>query len=82
MINTNVDVKYGDQLLSLYTCNGLCANAKLILMCREVRAGEDLLEGTENATLNSNVLYPMAYYNYGHPVNYDPKKFVPYGPNA
>jgi len=82
MINTNVDVKYGDQLLSLYTCNGLCANAKLILMCREVRAGEDLLAGTENATLNSNVLYPMAYYNYGHPVNYDPKKFVPYGPNA
>lgn len=82
MINTNVDVKYGDQLLSLYTCNGLVQNAKLILMCREVRAGEDLLAGTENATLNDNVLYPMAYYKYGHPVNYDPKKFVPYGPNA
>lgn len=82
MINTNVDVKYGDQLLSLYTCNGLCANAKLILMCREVRAGEDLLEGTENATLNENVLYPSAYYRFGRPVNYDPKKFVPYGPNA
>lgn len=82
MINTNVDVKYGDQLLSLYTCNGLVANAKLILMCREVRAGEDPKEGTENATLNQNVLYPKAYYNSGRPVNYDPKKFVPYGPNA
>lgn len=82
MINTNVDVKYGDQLLSLYTCNGLVANAKLILMCREVRAGEDLKEGTENATLNDNVLYPKAYYKLGRPVNYDPKKFVPYGPNA
>lgn len=82
MINTDVDVKYGDQLLSLYTCNGLVANAKLILMCREVRAGEDLKEGTENATLNENVLYPKAYYKSGRPVNYDPKKFVPYGPNA
>lgn len=81
-ITTNVDVEYGDQLLSLYTCNGLCSNAKLILMCREVRAGEDPLEGTENATLNENVLYPTAYYNYGHPVNYDPKKFVPYGPKS
>ena len=82
MINTNVDVKYGDQLLSLYTCNGLVANAKLILMCREVRAGEDPKEGTENATLNDNVLYPKAYYKGGRPVNYDPKKFVPYGPNT
>lgn len=82
MINTDVDVKYGDQLLSLYTCNGLVQNAKLILMCREVRAGEDLYEGTENATLNENVLYPWAYYKYGRPVNYDPKKFVPYGPEA
>lgn len=84
MINTDVDVRYGDQLLSLYTCNGLVANAKLILMCREVRAeeGEDPKEGTENATLNDNVLYPKAYYKGGRPVNYDPKKFVPYGPNT
>lgn len=84
MINTDVDVRYGDQLLSLYTCNGLVPNAKLILMCREVRAdeGEDPKEGTENATLNDNVLYPKAYYKGGRPVNYDPKKFVPYGPNT
>lgn len=82
LINNQVDVKYGDQLLSLFTCNGLVQNAKLILMCREVRAGEDPLEGTENATLNENVLYPAAYYKYGKPVNYDPKKFVPYGPNS
>lgn len=82
LINNQVDVKYGDQLLSLFTCNGLVQNAKLILMCRELRAGEDPLEGTENATLNENVLYPAAYYKYGKPVNYDPKKFVPYGPNS
>jgi len=82
LINTDVDVKYGDQLLSLYTCTGLVANAKLILMCREMRVGEDPKEGTENATLNTNVLYPTAYYHGGRPVNYDPKKFVPYGPES
>ena len=82
LINTDVDVKYGDQLLSLYTCTGLVQNAKLILMCREMRVGEDPKEGTENATLNTNVLYPTAYYKSGRPVNYDPKKFVPYGPES
>ena len=81
-VNTNVDVEYGDPILSLYTCNGLCANAKLILMCRQVRAGEDPYEGTENATLNENVLYPAAYYKNGRPVNYDPSKFVPYEPKS
>jgi hypothetical protein len=75
-------VEYGDQLLSLYTCNGLLKNAKLILMCREIRAGEDLYDGTKNATLNDNVLYPTAYYKSGRPENYDPKKFVPYGPKS
>ncbi|MCQ2416925.1 MAG: class B sortase [Oscillospiraceae bacterium] len=79
LISNDIDVKYGDPILSLYTCNGLVPNAKLILMCREVRAGEDPYEGTENATLNKNVLYPKAYYDSGHPVNYDPNLFVPYG---
>ncbi len=82
MINTSVDVKYGDPLLTLYTCNGLVKNAKLILLCRQVRAGEDPLEGTQDATLNDNVMYPQAYYDYGHPEDFDPAKFVPYGPDA
>lgn len=82
LICNDVDVEYGDQLLSLYTCNGLLKNAKLILMCREIRAGEDLYDGTKNATLNDNVLYPTAYYKSGRPENYDPKKFVPYGPKS
>ena len=75
-------MKYGDPILSLYTCNGLVKDAKLILMCRQVRAGEDLYEGTKNATLNDNVLYPTAYYDAGNPENYDPSKFVPYGPKS
>ena len=81
-VNTNVDVKYGDPILTLYTCHGLHQNAKLILMCRQVRPGEDLTEGTENATLNDNVLYTQQYYKFGHPNTFDPNKFVPYGPES
>lgn len=82
MISTSVDVKYGDPLLTLYTCNGLVKNAKLILLCRLVRPGEDLLEGTQDAVVNDNILYPAAYYKYGHANNYDESKFVPYGPES
>ena len=82
VINTDVDVEYGDQLLTLYTCHGLHQDAKLILLCRQVRDGEDPLEGTQTATLNDNVLYTQKYYNYGHPVTFDPDKFVPYGPKS
>jgi sortase B len=81
-ICTNVDVEYGDPILTLYTCTGLHANAKEILVCRLVRAGEDPYEGTENATLNDNVLYTKSYYDMGHPVTFDPDKFVPYGPKS
>ena len=47
-----------------------------------VRPGEDLLEGTQDAVLNDNILYPAAYYNAGRPKNYDESKFVPYGPKS
>ena len=82
IISNDVDVTYGDQLLTLYTCSTLLDNktGKLIVMGRLVRPGEDPLEGTENGRLNDNILYPKAYYRY-HKETYDPKKFVPYGPN-
>ena len=80
IISNDVDVTYGDQLLTLYTCNTLIDSGKLILMCREVRPGEDPLEGTENGHLNDNILYPKAYYR-NHKETFDPSKFVPYGPS-
>lgn len=78
LMTNDVDVKYGDQLLSLYTCNGLLDEAKLIVMARMVRDGEDLYEGTTNGQPNNNVLWPKAYYDY-HSNTYDPELFVPYG---
>lgn len=80
IISNDVDVTYGDQILTLYTCSTAIPNSgKLIIMCRMVRPGEDPKEGTEHGHLNDNILYPKAYYA-NHPETYDPSKFVPYGP--
>lgn len=79
IITTDVDVTYGDPLLTLYTCNSMFKEGKLILMCRLMRPGEDPYEGVENAAHNENILWPKAYYS-NHDLTFDPKLFVPYGP--
>ena len=79
----DVDVKYGDQLLTLSTCNGLLGDrSRLIIMARMVREGEDLLEGTQNSTPNPNIKWPTLYYKTRTNEKYDPDaEFVPYGPS-
>jgi len=79
IISTDVDVTYGDPLLTLYTCNSTVSDGKLILMARLLRPGEDPYEGVENAGLNDNILWPKSYYN-NHDLTFDPELFVPYGP--
>jgi sortase B len=82
MINNDVDVVYGDPILTLYTCNSMVTSeGKLILMCRMIREDEKGNEkaGTENASLNENFLYPAVYYK-NHDQTFDISKFVPYGP--
>lgn len=82
-IRTNdVDVKYGDQILTLSTCNTLLGdNGRLIVMARKVRDGEDMYSGTENSKPNPNIKFPTMYYNTRKNEHYDPNaEFVPYGP--
>lgn len=79
IIANDVDVTYGDPLLTLYTCSSMISNGKLIIMAREVRPGEDPLAGTENGHLNDNIFWPKAYYR-NHEETYDESLFVPYGP--
>lgn len=87
-IRTNdVDVKYGDELLTLSTCNTLLDDrGRLILMARKVRDGEDPYAGTQDSQPNPNVKWPNYFYEtsfysqeqYGR---YDPDApFTPYGP--
>ncbi|MBE6856590.1 MAG: class B sortase [Ruminococcus sp.] len=79
---TNVDVKYGDKLLTLSTCNsifGQGGGGRLIIMARLVRDGEDLYEGTTGSVPNPNIKWPTLYYKYNKGEEYDPNaEFIPY----
>ncbi|MDO4862965.1 MAG: class B sortase [Ruminococcus sp.] len=83
-LRTNdVDVKYGDPLLTVSTCNTDVIGderGRLILMARRVRPGEDLYEGTKNSKANTNIKWPNVYYEQHPNEKYDPTAFVPYGP--
>lgn len=77
----NIDVEYGDQLLTLSTCNTLLGDrGRLILLARKVRPNEDLYEGTESKE-NPNIKWPSYYYQIRTNERYNPDaEFVPYGP--
>ncbi|MBQ8515838.1 MAG: class B sortase [Ruminococcus sp.] len=76
---TDVDVTYGDQLLTLSTCSGAFENARLVVCARRLREGEDPYEGTTGSTPNPNIKWPTIYYNWNGNT-YDPNaEFVPYG---
>lgn len=78
----DVDVKYGDKLLTLSTCNDyLRDRGRLIVMARLIRDGEGLLDGVSNNVPNPNIKWPTMYYNTKTNEKYDPDaEFFPYGP--
>lgn len=82
----DVDVQYGDKLLTLSTCNGIFGKdgpGRLIVLARLVREGEDPYEGTQNSVANPNIKWPSLYYKYNSKEKYDPDaEFVPYGEAA
>lgn len=79
-IRTNdVDVRYGDQLLTLSTCDDYLGDrGRLIIMARQVREGEDAVKGTQDSESNPNIKWPSMYYNTKSGEKYDPDNFVPY----
>ena len=63
MFDIPVDVVAGDNIITLYTCyQDLFKDGRLTVFARQVRAGEDLLVNTNEATVNSDCIYPNAYY--------------------
>ena len=62
LIETNVDVTYGDNILTLVTCSNDFENARLVVMAREVRQGESHVVDTANAVVRPNPLYPQKWY--------------------
>lgn len=82
-LRTNdVDVKYGDQILTLSTCHYLLQDrSRLIIMARSIRPGEELYAGTEKSKANTNIKWPSMYYNTKPNEKYDENAiFIPYGP--
>ena len=78
----NVDVKYGDPLLTLSTCNTTLPDdrGRIIIMARRVRDGEDPIEGTQDSVRNPNIKWPNFYYENHSDERYDPNApFEPYG---
>ncbi len=75
----DVDVEYGDQLLTLSTCNSTFSDGRLVVFARLLRDGEDLYDGTQDSVANPNIKWPNSYYRW-HKNTYDPDaEFVPYG---
>ncbi|MDE5556393.1 MAG: class B sortase [Ruminococcus sp.] len=77
----DVDVKYGDKLLTLSTCNTILGDrGRLIVMGRLLRDGEDVNQGTEKNVQNANIKWPSIYYQMKPNEKYNPdSEFVPYG---
>lgn len=75
----DVDVKYGDQILTLSTCGSEFDESRFVVVARKIREGEDELEGAQNSSVNPNPLMPDAYYKW-RGGGYDPNApFTPYG---
>ena len=64
VINTGVDVEFGDDILTLVTCSNDFPNARLIVMARKVRDDEPQTFNTDNCTVNSNPRYPKKWYEH------------------
>lgn len=61
IINTDVDVQYGDEILTLVTCAYDFDEARLAVMARKLRDGETI--DTANATVNGHPRYPKRWYD-------------------
>lgn len=80
LATNNVDVKYGDELLTLSTCvTNAFPDARFVIAARKLRPGEDKYAGTEESTTRENPLMPLEWYKArGIEKNYDDTGFVPY----
>lgn len=82
IISNDVDVTYGDRLITLSTCTsssvfGSNGDGRLVVVARRVRTGEDPYAGTENGTFNPDPLMPSLWYRLKGG-SYDGSNFVPF----
>lgn len=67
IIKTGVSISKKDEILTLQTCNDSFESedekARLIIMARRSRTGEEKTTDTSSATLNKNPKYPQIWYD-------------------
>ena len=61
IFDTTVDVKFGDELLTLSTCTYEFKDARFVVVGRRVREGEDTTVDTTQAVINDDAYYPAVY---------------------
>ena len=79
LVLNDVDVKYGDKLVTLSTCSGAFDEARFVVVGRKLRGGEEPLSGTENNSRNPNPLYPDPWYKIKGTRFDSSAEFIPYG---
>lgn len=62
VVKTNVDVKYGDKLLTLSTCANEFKDGRFVVVARLVRDGEDENVDVSKAVYNPNPVYPAIWH--------------------
>ena len=63
IINTDVNVNADDKLITLITCSHDFDDARLVVVGRMVREGEDASVNVSNSALNPEPKYPQAWYD-------------------
>lgn len=63
LINTDVDVVAGDEILTLSTCSYEFEEARTVVFARKIRQGESRYTNTKVAKKNKTPLMPQAYYD-------------------
>ncbi|MBR3836364.1 MAG: class B sortase [Clostridia bacterium] len=61
--NDAVDIKPGDKILTLSTCDTIFEDARFVVMARLVRDGESAEVDTSKAKVNENQRFPQAWYD-------------------
>ena len=63
LIDTAIDVEYGDKFLTLVTCSKDFKDARFVVIARKVRPNETTSVDTSQAVLNPEPRYPKAWYD-------------------
>lgn len=62
VVQTNIDVQYGDKLLTLSTCANEFKDGRFVVVARLVRPGEDPIPDVSQAKYNPSTVYPEIWY--------------------